>query len=53
MIAKLGNWIREFTEDQEAAPGGDSEWATVMASLLVEAAMADGDLDADHRCQRG
>jgi len=51
MIAKLGNWIREFTEDETAAPGGDSEWATVMASLLVEAAMADGELDDGERQQ--
>ena len=51
MIAKLGSWIREFTEDQEAAPGGDSEWATVMACLLIEAAMADGELDAGERAQ--
>ena len=49
MIAKLGKWIREFTEDQEAGPGGDSEWATVMANLLVEAAMADGKLDPNER----
>ena len=51
MIAKLGSWIREFTEDERAAPAGDSEWATLMASLLVEAAMADGELDDDERSQ--
>ncbi|MGB2159085.1 MAG: TerB family tellurite resistance protein [Candidatus Puniceispirillaceae bacterium] len=51
MIAKLGNWIREFTEDEKAAPTGDAEWAAVMASLLVEAAMADGELDAEERAQ--
>ena len=51
MIAKLGSWIREFTEDEKAAPAGDSEWATLMASLLVEAAMADGELDDDERSQ--
>ena len=51
MIAKLGSWIREFTEDEKAAPAGDSEWAALMASLLVEAAMADGELDDDERSQ--
>lgn len=51
MIAKLGSWIRDFTEDEKAAPAGDAEWATVMASLLVEAAMADGELDAGERAQ--
>lgn len=51
MIAKLGNWIREFTEDEKAAPTGDAEWAAVMASLLVEAAVADGELDAEERAQ--
>lgn len=51
MIAKLGIWIREFTEDEKAAPAGDSEWAALMASLLVEAAMADGELDDDERSQ--
>ena len=51
MIAKLGSWIREFTEDEKAAPVGDSEWAALMASLLVEAAMADGELDDDERSQ--
>ncbi len=51
MIAKLGSWIREFTEDERAAPAGDPEWATLMASLLVEAAMADGELDDDERSQ--
>ena len=51
MIAKLGNWIREFAEDEKTAPAGDSEWAALMASLLVEAAMADGELDDDERAQ--
>ncbi|MEC8660689.1 MAG: TerB family tellurite resistance protein [Pseudomonadota bacterium] len=51
MIAKLGSWIREFTEDETAAPVGDVEWATVMASLMVEAAMADGELDDGERAQ--
>jgi uncharacterized tellurite resistance protein B-like protein len=51
MIAKLGNWIRDFTEDEKAVPAGDSEWAALMASLLVEAAMADGELDDGERAQ--
>ena len=51
MIAKLGNWIRDFAADQQAAPSDEAEWATVMASLLVEAAMADGELDDGERTQ--
>ena len=51
MLAKLGNWIRDFTEDEAAAPASDAEWAGTLAGLLVEAAMADGELDADERGQ--
>ena len=51
MIAKLGNWIREFSTDQNAVPGDDAEWAGLVANLLVEAAMADGELDAGERAQ--
>jgi len=51
MLAKLGNWIRDFTEDDAAAPAGDAEWARALAGLLVEAAMADGELGADERRQ--
>ena len=51
MLAKLGSWIRDFTEDEAAAPSGDAEWARALAGLLVEAAMADGALDADERIQ--
>lgn len=51
MLAKLGNWIRDFTEDEAAAPSGDAEWARALAGLLVEAAMADGELDEDERRQ--
>ena len=53
MIARLGNWIREFTEDQTATPSGDAEWTKVIACLLVEAAMADGELDSGERAQIG
>ena len=42
MLARLGNWIREFSEDEAAAPASDTEWAQTLAGLLVEAAMADG-----------
>jgi len=51
MLAKLGSWIRDLTEDEAAAPSGDAEWARALAGLLVEAAMADGALDADERIQ--
>jgi uncharacterized tellurite resistance protein B-like protein len=51
MLAKLGNWIRDFNEDETASLSGDAEWARTLAGLLVEAAMADGDLDDDERTQ--
>ena len=51
MLERLGNWIREFSEDEAAAPANDSEWAHTLAGLLVEAAMADGILDDGERQQ--
>ncbi len=51
MLAKLENWIRDFTEDKAAAPSGDAEWTRALAGLLVEAAMADGELGEDERVQ--
>ena len=51
MLARLGSWIKDFTEDEAAAPAGDAEWAQTLAGLLVEAAMVDGELDADERRQ--
>jgi len=53
MLAKLGNWIRDFTEGEGAEPSGDAEWARALAGLLVEAAMADGELDGHERAQIG
>ena len=51
MIGKLGSWIREFTEDQAVSPAEDDEWAAAIAGLLIEAAMADGELDVSERAQ--
>lgn len=51
MLARLGSWIKDFTEDEAAAPAGDAEWAQTLAGLLVEAAMVDGELDSDERRQ--
>ena len=51
MLARLGSWIKDFTEDEAASPAGDAEWAQTLAGLLVEAAMADGELDSDERRQ--
>ena len=51
MLAKFGNWIKDFSADETAGPAADTEWAKTLAGLLVEAAMADGDLDADERAQ--
>ena len=51
MIGKFGSWIREFTEDQAVSPVEDNEWAAAIAGLLIEAAMADGELDDEERSQ--
>jgi len=51
MLVRLGNWIREFSEDEAAAPASDTEWAQTLAGLLLEAAMADGTLDDGERQQ--
>ena len=51
MLARLGHWIREFSEDKAVAPASDIEWAQTLAGLLVEAAMADGTLDDGERQQ--
>lgn len=51
MIGKFGSWIREFTEDQAVSPVHDDEWAAAIAGLLIEAAMADGELDDEERSQ--
>lgn len=49
MIGKLSNWIKDFGDDTTASPKSDHEWAETVAGLLIEAAMADGELDADER----
>ena len=51
MIGKFGSWIREFTEDQAVSPALDDEWAAAIAGLLIEAAMADGELDDEEMSQ--
>ena len=51
MLERLGNWIREFSKDEAAAPASDTEWAQTLAGLLVEAAMADGTLDDGEKQQ--
>ena len=51
MLGNLGAWIRDFKDDSAAAPLDDSAWSQALAGLLVEAAMADGNLDAKERSQ--
>ena len=51
MIGKLESWIREFTENESVSPAQDGEWAAAIAGLLIEAAMADGELDDSERSQ--
>lgn len=49
MIAKLGNWINSFSENETVSPSSDHDWAETVAALLVEAAMADGAFDESER----
>ena len=49
MIGKLSNWIKDFSDNEAASPKSDHDWAETVAALLIEAAMADGELDADER----
>ena len=49
MLEKLEGWIKIFSTDDTVAPKGDHEWAEALACLLIEAAMADGELDQDER----
>ncbi len=49
MLEKLEGWIKTFSTDKVAVPKGDHEWAETLSGLLIEAAMADGELDQDER----
>lgn len=49
MIGKLSGWIKDFSESKTATPAVDHDWAETVAALLIEAAMADGELGADER----
>lgn len=43
MLNKLTSWVKTYNEVAET-PDDDAEWATTVAGLLIEAAMADGTL---------
>ncbi len=49
MLDKLQDWIKTFSTDEAVAPKGDHDWAEMLAGLLIEAAMADGELDQNER----
>jgi len=49
MLAKFENWVRTFSSGSEAVPQSADEWAETVAGLLVEAAMADGQLGDEER----
>ena len=49
MLEKLEGWIKAFSTGEAVAPKGDHEWAETLSGLLIEAAMADGELDQDER----
>ena len=49
MFEKLEGWIKTFSNDEAVLPKYDHELAETLAGLLIEAAMADGELDQDER----
>ena len=49
MLEKLEGWIKTFSSDEDVTPRGDYEWAETLSGLLIEAAMADGELDKNER----
>ncbi len=49
MLDKLKALIKSFSGDEATSPIGDHEWVETLAGLLIEAAMADGELDQDER----
>ena len=46
MLTQISNWMKEFTSQNTAIAEDETKLARTVAALLVEASMADGDIDA-------
>ena len=45
MLTQISNWMKDFTSQNTAIAEDETKLARTVAALLVEAAMADGDID--------
>ena len=45
MLTQISTWMRDFTSQNAAIAENETKLACTVAALLVEAAMADGDID--------
>ena len=45
MLTQISTWMRDFTSQNTAIAEDETKLARTVAALLVEAAMADGDID--------
>ena len=49
MLNRFSEWIKNFSDGGTTVPKHDDDFVATITALLVEAAMADGALDADQR----
>ena len=45
MLTQISNWMKDFTSQNTAIAEDETKLACTVAALLVEASMADGDID--------
>ena len=51
MLNRFSEWVKNFSDGGSAVPIEDDDFVTTITALLVEAAMADGELDSNERSQ--
>ena len=49
MLNRFSEWVKNFSDGGAIVPKHDDDFVATITALLVEAAMADGMLDADER----
>ena len=49
MLNRFSEWVKNFSDGGSAVPIEDDDFVTTITALLVEAAMADGELDPNER----
>lgn len=49
MLNRLSEWVKNFSDGGTVVPTQDDDFTATITALLVEAAMADGEFDADER----